>query len=215
MRMASDGSTLSVWIVEDDPVLRTELRDLVDEADGLQVVAAHPAAEPALACSAPLDLAIVDLGLPDLPGAELIRQLSRSHTHADFLAHTVMDDRQAVFDAIVAGASGYLLKGATDTEIIEAIRELRSGGSPMSPRIAREVVRAFRRQGTVADRYTLSAREHQVLELLEEGLTYKEVAARLTVSRHTVHTHIKRIYDKLHANSRAEALTKARLRGML
>jgi DNA-binding NarL/FixJ family response regulator len=127
----------------------------------------------------------------------------------------VHEDRGMVFAAIVAGASSYVLKGMTASQLIAAVRELRAGGAPMSPRIAREVIAAFRHQGTVADKYTLTARERDVLLALEEGLSYKEVAVQLHVSTHTVHSHIKRIYEKLHATSKSDAFTKARLRGML
>lgn len=205
----------SVLIVEDDPVLRPRIVEIVGAEEDFIVVAACPGGEPALAVSEPFEMAIVDLGLPDLSGVELIRELALREPSIELMAHTVFEDRRTVFDAIVAGAGSYVLKGGGGAALLTALRELRAGGAPMSPRIARYVLEAFQQQGRVADRYTLSGRERQVLGCLDEGLTYKEVASALHVSRHTVHTHIKRIYEKLHAHSKAEALAKARMRGML
>ena len=204
-----------VLVVEDDATLRMHLRDVLGaEADFLLVGLAEDA-RTGLAFAGPFDLAIVDLGLPDVSGVEVIRELAAREPAPAIMAHTVFEDRRNVFDAIVAGADSYVLKGGDRDSLLAALRQLRGGGAPMSPRIARHVVEAFREQGRVADKYTLSGRERQVLAQLEEGLSYKEVAAALHISRHTVHTHIKRIYEKLHAHSRAEALAKARLRGMI
>lgn len=202
-------------LVDDDALVREGVQGaLANEAD-FELVASCPDAASALAFEGAFAMAIVDIGLPDESGVEVIRALRERHEGLELMAHTVFDDRRVVFDAIVAGAGSYLLKGGGHGELVAALRELRGGGAPMSPRIARFVVEAFREQGRVADRYALSARERQVLLLLEEGHTYQEVATELHVSRHTVHSHIKHIYEKLHAHDRAEALAKARLRGIL
>lgn len=202
-------------LVEDDDTTRSEIRAILDAAPDFDVVGAFPDGETALAYEGDFDLAIVDLGLPGMPGTEVIRTIASTRENVELMAHTVLEDSRTVFGAIVAGASSYVLKGVGRAKLLAAIRELRDGGAPMSPRIARDVVRAFQRQGKVADRYTLSGRERQVLQCLEDGKTYKEIAGELGVSPHTVHTHIKRIYEKLHASGKADALTKARLRGML
>lgn len=212
---ASAGVAIRVVIVEDDPVLRTELARAIEHADGMALAGAFGTAESAMRFRGEADVALVDLGLPDASGADVIRALRAEHPELDVLVHTVHADRAIVFEAIVAGAASYVLKGVAPAELLEAVRELRAGGAPMSPKIARHVIDAFRQQGTVAERYALSAREKDVLRCLEEGLSYKEVATELHLSTHTVHSHIKRIYEKLHATSKAEALTKARLRGML
>ena len=212
--MGGDRDT-KVLIVEDDAVLRARVSDVLDAAPDFSVVVACEDGESALAVGEPFEMAVVDLGLPGVSGVEVIRELALRDEPPEIMAHTVFEDRRSVFEAIVAGAGSYVLKGGGGDALLASLRELRDGGAPMSPRIARYVVEAFRQQGRVADRYTLSGRERQVLQLLEEGLTYKEVAAELHVSPHTVHTHIKRIYEKLHAHNRAEALAKARVRGML
>lgn len=203
-----------VVVVEDDAVLRGEVQAALEATSDFEIVATCQDGRRALALEIDFDMAVIDLGLPDISGVEVIRTFA-DRDGLELMAHTVFEDRQTVFDAIVAGAGSYVLKGGGRDELVASLRELRAGGAPMSPRIARFVVQAFRRQGKVADRYTLSGRERQVLQLLEEGYTYKEVGQQLHVSRHTVHGHIKRIYEKLHAHSKAEALAKARLRGML
>ncbi len=209
------GPSISVLIIEDDAVLRGELAHAIERAEGMVLAAALGTGQQALAFRGEADVALVDLGLPDMPGSEVIRALRAERPSLDVLVHTVHADRSSVLEAIVAGASSYVLKGVPAGQLVAAIRELRAGGAPMSPKIARDVVAAFRQQGTVADKYALSAREKDVLRGLEDGLSYKEVASELHLSTHTVHSHIKRIYEKLHASSKSEALAKARLRGML
>ncbi len=206
---------MRVLVVEDDPLLRAQIGRAIEAAPDFALAGAAPCAAEAFAWSGSAELAVVDLGLPDLQGPELIRELCARRPGLEVLVHTVLEDKRSVFEAIVAGASSYVLKGLPIEALLEALRELRKGGAPMSPRIARKVIAAFRHQGSVADQFSLSPRERVVLESLEEGLSYKEIAARLCLSTHTVHGHIKRIYEKLHASNKAEALTKAKLRGIL
>ncbi len=196
-------------------MLRVELERAIGGAADMEVVGAFATGAAAMAFRGEADVALVDLGLPDVPGTDVIRALRAGLPELDVLVHTIHADRAIVFEAIVAGATSYVLKGIAPPKLLDAVRELRAGGAPMSPKIARDVIAAFRQQGTVAERYALSAREKDVLQCLEEGRSYKEVATELHLSTHTVHSHIKRIYEKLHATSKAEALTKARLRGML
>ena len=126
----------------------------------------------------------------------------------------VFDDRDTVFSAIQAGASGYVLKGSTPREIVEALFELENGGAPMSPKIARAVIREFQ-ESKVEEQYLLTPREQQILKGLETGLTYTELGDILSISPHTVHSHIKRIYEKLHAVDRKSALIQARRKGLI
>lgn len=212
---SNSGAPIRVLIVEDDPVLRAELERAVGGADGMTLVGGFETGAAALRFAGAVDVALVDLGLPDTSGCDVIRALRAVHPDLDVLVHTVHADRATVLEAIVAGATSYVLKGVSASDLLGAVRELRAGGAPMSPKIARDVIAAFRAQGTVAERYALSAREKDVLRGLEDGLSYKEVASDLHLSTHTVHSHIKRIYEKLHATSKTEALTKARMRGML
>jgi two-component system NarL family response regulator len=130
------------------------------------------------------------------------------------MAHTVFDDRENVFSALKAGASGYILKGCSPREIIEAIYDLYKGGSPMSPKIARKVIHEFQ-DAEVAEQFVLSQREKGIIKCIEQGLTYKEIATDLNISSHTVHSHIKRIYEKLQSKDRTEALVKARKSGVI
>jgi two-component system NarL family response regulator len=133
----------------------------------------------------------------------------------EIMAHTVFEDRENVFSAIKAGASGYILKGSSPREIVEAIHEIHKGGAPMSPKIARKVIHEFQDENIEEQQYILSQRERDILKCVEQGLTYKEISLRLNISSHTVHTHIKNIYEKLQAKDRGEALVKARKTGMI
>jgi len=132
----------------------------------------------------------------------------------DIMAYTVFDNRDTVFKAIKAGASGYILKDATPRELIEALHNLYNGGAPMSPKIARAVINEFQNK-VIKEEFLLSPRETEILRGLEKGFTYNELADNLNISYHTVHTHIKNIYEKLHAEGRESALLKARKKGLL
>ena len=159
-------------------------------------------------------MVLCDLGLPGMSGVELIKTLKKSMPAIEFMAHTVFDDRENVFSAIKAGASGYLLKGSSPRELIEALYELYKGGSPMSPKIARRVIHEFQDEN-IGEQFILSHREKAIIKCVEHGMTYKEIAVELSISAHTVHSHIKRIYEKLHAKDREEALSNARKTGMI
>ena len=130
------------------------------------------------------------------------------------MAHTVFEDRENVFSAIKAGAAGYILKGSSPREIVESIHALYKGGAPMSPKIARKVIHEFQ-DDAMNDQFLLTPREKEIVKRVEEGLTYKEIGERLGISTHTVHTHIKKIYEKLQAKDRNDAIMKARKRGIL
>ena len=203
-------------IVEDDKLLLDNLRLLLTGEPGIEVEGAFTNAEEALAKVEKLspDLLLVDNGLPGMSGIELILAVKKRLPDIDIMAHTIFDNRDTVFAAIKAGASGYILKGATPRELIESLHSLFQGGSPMSPRIARALIQEF--QDKVGDDpYILTPREKEILKSLEKGLTYSEIADILYISHHTVHTHIKNIYDKLHARGRQDALRKARKKGII
>lgn len=163
----------------------------------------------------PPDVLLVDLGLPGMSGTELIRHIKEKAPGIDIMVHTIFDDRDNVFSAIKAGASSYILKGATPRELIEAIHDLRSGGAPMIPEIARSVICEFQEVREEEDSILFTKREKEVLAGLEKGMTYKELAEKMTISHHTIHTHIKNIYEKLHAHGRRDALVKAKSKGIL
>jgi two-component system NarL family response regulator len=207
---------LQIFVVEDDPLLRAQLVEVLSEAKGFTVVGEAGSGAEALATPSlrSADLVLMDLGLPDMTGQELTRRLTTGERHPLVMAHTVFDDRDNVLDAIKAGASGYVLKGSSPNELVSALLELHAGGAPMSPRIARAVLLELR-EGAPPTPDPLSPRERQLLKLVDEGLTYKQISDRLHVSTHTVHSHIKNIYEALHAKSRTEALAMARGRGLI
>lgn len=210
------ATTLQVFVVEDDPLLREHVVELLSEADGLEVIGQAGNGADALTQLSALkpDIVLMDLGLPDMTGQDATRQLTRREGCPLVMAHTVFDDRDNVLEAIKAGASGYVLKGSTPDELVGALKELKAGGAPMSPRIARALLLELR-EAPAPTPDPLSPRERQLLKLVDEGLTYKQISDRLHVSTHTVHSHIKNIYEALHAKSRAEALATARGRGLI
>src|SRR5690606_1243585 len=213
--MAGAGP-IKLIVVEDNPLLRDNLRLLLAGEPGIEVLAVFETAEEALAEIDRLQprMILSDINLPGMSGIDLIRQVRAKHPEIDVMAHTVNEDRHTVFAALKAGASGYIVKGARPSALIEALYSLHEGGAPMSPKIARAVVREFQ-DDVIEQDLLLSAKEKEVLLGIQEGLSYKEIAARMCISPHTVHSHIKKIYEKLQAKDKQEAISKARRRGLL
>jgi two-component system NarL family response regulator len=207
---------MKISIVEDDVLLRQNLKLLLSGETGISVAGVYGSAEEALAGikRACPEILLADIGLPGMSGIELIRKLKDQMPDLEIMAHTVFDDRETVFSAIKAGASGYILKGSTPRELIDALHTLAKGGSPMSPKIARKVIREFQGEG-INEQYILSHRETEIVKEIEIGLSYKDIAVKLGISPHTVHTHIKNIYEKLHAKDRQGALSAARKKGII
>ena len=209
---------LRIAIVEDDALLIENLRLLLGGEPGVEWVRAFGSAEDLLQAQPPMNLLLADIDLPGMSGVELIAVVKAAHPDVNCLAYTVSEDRDTVFAAIKAGACGYILKSSTPRELIEALRQLHAGGAPMSPTVARKVMLQFQqlsRGRLPAAAPDLSDREQEVLRCLERGHSYKEIAAGLQISIHTVHTHLKHIYEKVQADGRAEAIHKARQRGWL
>lgn len=207
---------MKISIVEDDLLLRENLKLLLSGETGITVLGSYATAEDAmigLKRNAP-DILLTDIGLPGLSGIDLIRDIKRQLPDLEIMAHTVFDDRETVFSAIKAGAAAYILKGSTPRELIDALHTLDKGGSPMSPKIARKVIREFQDDGA-DEHYLLSPREKGIVKEIENGMTYKDIAMKFNISPHTVHTHIKNIYEKLHAKDRQEALVVARRKGII
>jgi two-component system NarL family response regulator len=206
-------------IVEDNPVLLQKLSVALNGEPDISVVGAYASAEAALDTigSAAADVLLVDIGLPGMSGIELIRIMRDRMPDADIIAHTVLDDRDTVFAAIRSGAYGYVLKGGGLDELMDALRQLSQGGAPMSPKIARKIIREFHEESTrkAADENLLSQREREVLREIEKGMSYKQIAEACAISPHTVNAHIKNIYKKLQARDRKEALITARKKGLL
>lgn len=202
----------SIAIVEDVPGLAANLCRIVERSPGFTCVGVWHSGEEALA-KAPAfrpDVVLMDINLPGISGIEATANLKRQMPEIRVIMVTVYRDHDKIFDALKAGACGYLLKRFTPTEIREAIIEVRDGGAPMTPEIARRVVEAFHGSAPAGGGAHLTKREGQILELLAQGLANKEIAARLEVSSETVHVHLRRIYEKLHVRSRTEALVKYR-----
>lgn len=200
---------IRVAIVEDNAPLRTELRRLIDDATGLVAVGEYGNAEDALAAAAAdgADVMLMDIELPGMNGIEAVRRLKGLSPRTLVIMLTVFDHSDWIFDALRAGAIGYLLKRAPGAEIIAAIEQAMDGGAPMSISVARKVVQFFgQRPATDAAFAELTEREHVVLTKLSEGLTYDEIGVALSISINTVRKHIRAIYEKLEVNSRTEAV---------
>jgi DNA-binding NarL/FixJ family response regulator len=230
---------ISVLVVEDEPAFLRQFSEAVLSDPELTLVGAVPTVRAALALlevSAP-DVALVDLGLPDASGLDVIRRLARLHPKSDALVISMFADDRQVLASIRAGATGYLLKDTPSSEIVAAIREIRAGGSPISPSIARRVLRSLRdergtlpptaaaarpvaaSEGPAAEGASpgvpLSERELHILRLVAKGLSFQEVGEVLAISGHTVVSHVKSIYRKLAVHSRGEAVFEAGRMGLL
>ena len=206
----------SVMIVEDDPAFLTRFCKIVASDPGLELFGAVTdlaSARQAMSKSAP-DVLLTDLGLPDGSGIDLIRETSRRYVATDVMVITVFGDEEHVLGAIEAGATGYILKDSFPEEFVGLIKELRAGGSPISPVIARQLLKRFK-SGAAAphpkqsDEAGLTVRESDVLSLIAKGFNFAEIARLLTISPHTVTTHAKKIYQKLAVHSRGEAVYEA------
>ncbi|MBS1683052.1 MAG: response regulator transcription factor [Bacteroidetes bacterium] len=155
------------------------------------------------------DIILMDIDMPGMSGIESVKEIRNSNCLTPILMITVFDDNTHVFDAICAGASGYLLKKHLSVKLFDALEELQSGGAPMSPSVARMVISAMHQKPSQTNPYRLTAREHDVLSSLSKGSSYKLIAAELELSLDTIRTHIKSIYEKLHVHSQTEAVAKA------
>lgn len=203
--------SIAVSIVEDDPQVRSSLAKLIDISPGYRCVSKHASAEEALAELPKVkpDVALMDINLPGLNGVECVRRLKPQRPKTQIIMLTVYQNTEHIFNALAAGATGYMLKQTPPAELLAAIKEVHGGGSPMSSHIARKIVQSFQKPAAVmAEAQSLSPREAEVLNLLAKGFLYKEIADQMKVSYATVHTHIRHIYEKLHVRSRTEAVAK-------
>jgi DNA-binding NarL/FixJ family response regulator len=202
---------ISVSVVEDDTEMRNALATLIENTGDLLLCGTYSSAEQFILGfnGSKDDIVIMDIQLPANSGIEAIKQMRPKFPDTQFLMFTVFEDEDMIFDALCAGAAGYLLKNTPSAKIIEAIRDIHSGGSPMSAQIARKVVQSFRSgTDTNAIPSIITAREAEILDYLSKGYRYKEIAGILYISIETVRTHIRNIYQKLEVQSRTEALNK-------
>ena len=203
---------ITLSIVEDDEHARRILAGAIGRAPGFRCVSQFGDAESALAAlpQETPNVVLMDIHLPGMSGIECVRQLKALLPATQFVMLTVYEDSEHIFNALMAGASGYLLKQTPREELFAALRDVHAGGSPMTSIIARKVVGAFQRMGSQRSAETdeLAPREREVLELLARGYSYKEIAESLHLSVPTVSTYIRRVYEKLHVRSRGQAVAK-------
>jgi DNA-binding NarL/FixJ family response regulator len=202
---------ITVAIVEDSDQVRVTLARLINRAEGFTSPCQYASAEAALE-GLPKerpDVVLMDINLPGMNGVECVRRLKQVLPKTQVIMLTVYEDTENIFNALAAGAAGYLLKRTSTKELLAAIREVQQGGSPMTTHIARKVVQSFQRAGASPQpTENLSPREQEVLDFLAKGFLYKEIADNLGISYETVHTYIRRIYEKLQVRTRTEAVAK-------
>lgn len=210
-RTHSSGPDIKVALVEDSDQLRRQFKHMLTRAPGFKCVCDCGSAEEAIQkipAAAP-EVVLMDINLPGISGIGCTARLKQQMPALQVIMLTVYEDGDSIFNALKAGACGYLLKRSSPTEILDAVSSVRQGGVPMTGEIARKVIMTF--QSPVAgpgEVVTLSTREQEILELLSQGLLNKEIADKLSISYHTVKVHLKHVYDKLHVRSRAEAMLK-------
>lgn len=206
----------TIAIVEDDSALRSTLVEILKDTPDWQVVATFPNAEAALPSlsEAPPDLVLMDIQMPGMSGIECTAALKAKQPDAHVLVLTVYENTDRVFDALAAGASGYLLKRDVPTRLLESLDEVITGSTPISSSIARKVFQHFMKPAPApapaaeAEDYNLTPRETEILDLLTKGKLYKEIASQLAISTETVRYHLNNVYKKLHVRTRTEAVVK-------
>ncbi len=209
-----------IWVVEDHAPFRRTLGKVLNAEQGLRCAREFDSCEAALQAlendaERKPDIILLDVGLPGMNGLEGIRHFRERCPQTLVIILTVFEDDEKIFQAICAGASGYLLKTAGADAIVQAIRDALAGGSPMNPRIARRVLEMFSRLAPKKSDYGLSEREQEILQHMVKGLIKKEIADRLQLSVHTVDTYLRRIYEKLEVNTRTGAVAKALKEGLV
>ncbi|MEZ4773324.1 MAG: response regulator transcription factor [Bacteroidia bacterium] len=207
-------SKIRVAAFDDHPAVRQMLELLIDAQEDMLCVAVWPDTRELMARveKAAAHVIVMDISMPVMDGIEAVRHIKAKFPAQRILMQTVFEDEERIFEAIYAGASGYILKNSGNDAIIQAIRDVHAGGSPMTPSVAARVLEKFRvtkPETPDTEDYQLSSREKEVLALLVEGLSYKMIAGKLEISFHTVDAHIRKIYEKLHVRSMGEAVSKA------
>lgn len=218
--MQDDSDPITVWLIEDNEAYRRRVRTAVNRGAGMNCTGEYGSIETAMADlneSTSPKIVLLDVGLPGVDGITGISQIKGVSSETKVVILTVFDDRDRVFRAVCAGADGYLLKNSTATHIGESIREVVAGGASLTPQIARNVLDQFlgNRKHASEDRCDLTEREVEVLQMIVEGLTKQEIASRLFLSTHTVDSHLRHIYQKLHVNNRAAAVAAALRQGLI
>jgi DNA-binding NarL/FixJ family response regulator len=203
--------SITISIVEDQNEMRESLAEWLEGVPGLRCIGAHATAEEALRYipAENPDVVLMDINLTGMSGIECVARLKERRPGTQVLMLTTYDDGDLIFDSLRAGANGYLLKNMPREELVEAVRQVRAGGPPMSLQVARKVINFFQQVGKpAAELKSLTVREQEILQLLAKGYMYKEIADHLAISMSTVRTHIGAVYEKLHVHSRTEAAMK-------
>ena len=207
------NNQIDVIIIEDNELLRDSLKEAINKSSEINCKYVFSSGEAALDSIEKEELVpeiiLLDIGLPGMNGIELIPELKRLSPSSKIIIITVHDDDENVFNAICAGASGYLLKDLTAEKIVTSISEVMNGGAPMNVHIAKKVLNMFRDQNVKSNGYSLSDREKEILSHLVEGLSKKQIAEKIFLSHHTVDSHLRNIYVKLEFHSRSSAISKA------
>ena len=202
---------ISVVIVEDDKLIREGIAELINSTSGFQLNAVFENCEVALKEINKVlpDVILMDISMPGMNGIECVKKIIAANSGIKIIMLTVYEEEQKIFDSLRAGASGYILKRSSLQEILSSIKEVVNGGGPMSPVIANKVLNYFNKSGKKSDEINLTTRESEILKELVEGHSYKKISEILFISLDTVRSHIKSIYQKLHVNSKSEAVAKA------
>lgn len=202
---------IRVLMFEDNTQLRDGLMILINGTDGFELIGSYPDCTDIVEHVKHLqpDVILMDINMPNVNGLEGLKLIRKYDSDVKILMLTVFDDNQNVFEAIKNGANGYILKKTPPAKLLEYIQEAQTGGAPMTASIAAQVLKMFSQQHNTTNNFDLSERETEVLNLLVNGHSYKMIAADLFISIDTVRSHIKKIYDKMHVNSKSEAVAKA------
>lgn len=200
---------VKVSIVEDIPELRDGLVNLLQGDERFEAVSSHNDAESAIdpIITMQPDIVVMDINLPGMNGIDCLRKLKKVCPDTQFIMFTIYEDDEHLFDALEAGASGYILKKTSQQKILDSLEELHSGGAPMSTSIARKVINRFK-EPKAKDTLNITEREKEILVLLGKGLLYKEIAEQLHITTGTVKQHLHKVYEKLHVQNRTEAINK-------
>ncbi len=207
----TENKKINIWVVEDNLRYRKSLAGLIDGTEGMHCPQSFISAEEAIDClskGTKPEVILLDIGLPGMNGIQGIEKFKQISPSTLIVILTIYDDNDKVFDAICAGASGYMLKDSSPEKIIDAIKEVLAGGAPMNMKIAHKVLELFAQFKKKRSDYGLTEREKEILHLMVDGLTKQQIADKLFLSFHTVNTHLKNIYTKLHVNSISSAVSK-------
>ena len=205
---------ITVCIVEDLEDVRNGLAAIINMTDGFKVLQTFSNAEDAVDNLVSLhpDIVIMDIHLPGMSGIECIRRIHERNKSIQFMMFTIYENSDTVFEALEAGASGYILKNSSPAKIVESLRELHQGGSPMNAEIAKKLVTRFQKQTFPENEYHLTPKEQKIIELMSKGYLYKEIAFELNNTVNTIKQHIRHIYEKLHVQNKAEAINRMYLK---